>query len=362
MAALTWRPAVKDFHAPSLILATVTLGLHASAREIAGCIVAELAAGGLRIDRWQLNIDGPQQPGMPSQDDLMRMPGDKAFRFLLVEGAERIGGIDLRRHDDPAYAAPAPAIFGERLCYCLTWTSPDLSADTDSSRLRAVRDGSVGLVRRLIGVGLPVSHAIVSRAASFFAPDPPQAAPDSILFIADADRVRHDYVRPDAYWQAWDEAMDLKDGRVLVTRALAVDDELAFKEQVYPRTWELARSARPKRTRYPARQVLPWDEPLFRSGEATLTPLGYSAADRTAELTAYVPEEGHIAPWEIFQLDDWLKAGALPGGEPLRAVIVTFPNRAMATQEARPLQDIGAKVQYFAGQGSWEMLPDDGES
>ena len=87
----------------------------------------------------------------------------------------------------------------------------------------------------------------------------------------------------------------------------------------------------------------------------TLTQLGYNAQEQSLEFTAMVPDGAHIAAREIFMLQSLVLAKRV-AGKPLELVRVTFPNRAMAEREARPLLDNGESIVYFSDEGTWEVL------
>ena len=82
--------------------------------------------------------------------------------------------------------------------------------------------------------------------------------------------------------------------------------------------------------------------------------LGYHAASRSLEYTAYVGAGRHILPREIFALRALLAAGRLPDGTKLERLRVTFPDRVMALREFVPLQDSGIEVVYLGANGQWE--------
>src|SRR5262249_17931815 len=194
----------------------------------------------------------------------------------------------------------------------------------------------------------PVVRAHVERSANVFAPAPPHAMPGHVLFIAEGAEIERDYVDPDVYRSAWEQATELGNGRVLLTRALGIVDEVEYKRRTYAAAWAMARAARSGLTHYTHHQVndLPAAErELFGRGEQTLTQLGYYAEEQWIEFTAMVPDGEHILPCEIFLLRDLMVAMKIPDGRPLQSVRVTFPNRAMAEREARLLHDIGVTVQ-----------------
>jgi hypothetical protein len=290
-------------------------------------------------------------PWPPDATQLARLDGLGERPSIFLDGPG--GGIDLHRFADGAFFPRLPPL--PLPAWRLTWTSPDLSLDTDPARLRAVRDAAVGLARHLAASqNLTLHFASVVRTASCFAPAPPQAPPDALLTLCDPQRLDAQYKNPAAYWSVWDATSALTDGRCLVTRGLDIDDETAFKRAIYPRTWDLARAARPGQTSYPHPEVAPWERALIEEEEPTLTVLGYHDQLRCLEYTAYVGHGRHILPREIFALRALRAAGRLEDGRALERIRVSFPDRAMALREMVPLLDAGVEVLYLGATGEWE--------
>ena len=341
------------FHPPSLIEAALVLDGAAPAPMILAGVASALGSSGGELMRsWRWSLDGEVLPWPPDATQLAQLEGIGEAPSIFLDGPG--GGIDLHRFDDGAFfprlmsPPPLPA-------WRLTWTSPDLSLDTDPARLRAVRDAAIGLARNLAASrSLALHFASVVRTASCFAPAPPQAPPGALLMLCNQQQLDAQYMNPAAYWSAWDATSALADGRCLVTRGLDVDDETAFKRAIYPRTWDLARAAHPGQTSYPQPEVAPWERALIEEEEPTLTVLGYHDQLRCLEYTAYVGQGRHILPREIFALRALLAAGSLEDGSALERIRVSFPDRAMASREIVPLSDAGVEVLYLGASGEWE--------
>ncbi len=307
-------------------------------------------------DSWDLN-DGVLHSGFPTPEELAILPLEE--RGFSADGRET-GIIMLTRFTPKPYDLPYWETYGFKDCWGFRVISPDLSAEENSERVGRSLAAPVAIVRALIG-RCPVLRANVTRDAAVFAPAPPHAMPSDVLFIAERAEIARDYTDPGVYWRAWDSATDLEGGRVLVTRALDVVDEVEYKRRTYPAAWAMARAARPGLTSYghsAVDELGPGERALLDAEEPTLWHGGYHPEEQWLDFTAMVPEGAHIAAREMLMLHDLVVAKRIPSGKPLRSVRVTFPDRAMAEREARPLLDNGVVVQFFSDLGTWEVLED----
>jgi hypothetical protein len=341
---------VPPSHVDTVVVLAPAADPHAVLTEAARVFERDF---GLVPDSWDLN-DDVLHWGFPAPEALATLQiGEGGFS---ADGRET-GIILLSRFTPKPYDFPYWETYGFKDCWGFRIISPDLSTERDSARVLRSLAAPVAVVRALTG-RCPVLRANVTRAAPVFAPAPPHAMPGDVLFIAEQAEIACDYVDPRAYWGGWDAMTDLKDGRVLLTRALDVADEVEYKRRTYPATWAMARAARPGLTSYAhsaEHELRPGERALLEGEETTLWQVGYHPAEQWAEFTAMVPDDAHIAAREIFMLHDLLVAKQLPSGRPLRSVRVIFPNRAMAEREARPLFDNGVAVQFLSDKGMWEM-------
>ena len=359
MATLTMAAQEVSFEPPLLVDTGIVLTPTAEPHAVLAHVVREYGERfDLRPSFWQLKSgDGSRYEGAPTLATIANLtPSDLANGFY-ADGPES-GGIMLTRFTPQPHDFPYWETYGLKDCWRLRLISPDISVEQDRERVRRSLASAVAVVRALIK-DCPVVRAHVERSANVFAPAPPHAMPGHVLFIAERAEIERDYVDPDVYWSAWEQATELSNGRVLLTRALGVVDEIEYKRRTYPAAWAMARAAKPGLTHYTHHQVnelTAGERELVNSGEPTLTQLGYHAAEQWIEFTAMVPDGAHILPHEIFLLRDLMVARKVPDGRPLQSVRVTFPNRAMAEREARLLHDVGVTVQYFSDVGTWEVL------
>jgi hypothetical protein len=337
------------FLPPSLVQGVVAIGGEVGLATLLGWLTDSLDRSSVRACR----LGGEALPWPLDERQFADLAVNSTGPGLHIETAN--GTLDIHRFDQPDRF---PSALGPVAtpAWRLNWTSPDLSGDADPARLKATRDAIATLVEALWSVGAPLEGATVLRQASRFAPSPPQAPPEAMLFLADAAALARQYVSPDAYWRAWDVASEVRAGRVLVSRALTVDDECAFKAKVYPATWDLARAARTGLTLYGDPEILPDERALFEAGEPTITQLGFDDETHRLEYTAYVGEGGHILPREVYLLRRLLLDRRLSDGSRLEAIRVSFPDQAMARREFTPLHDVGVEVAYLASEGRWDIL------
>jgi len=360
MAALTMT-SQRIFEPPSLVDAVIVLTAAADPHAVLEQVVREfIERFDLRPSFWQLNGDErSRRQGPPTVDMIKGLAPAQLTDSFFADGPE-CGGIHLTRFTPKPYDFPYWETYGLKDCWGLRLVGPDLSVEQNPELVGRSLASRVAVVRALIKT-CPVVRAHVERNARVFAPAPPHAMPGHVLFIAGRAEIERDYVDPGVYWRAWEQATELGAGRVLLTRALTVVDEVEYKRRTHPAAWAMARAARSGLTHYEhhqADELSEGERALFESGESTLTQVGYHPQEQWIEFTAMVPGGAHIAPREIFQLDDLMAAQQLPDGRPLQTVRVTFPDRAMAEQEARPLLDIGVTVQFFSEAGTWDVLSD----
>jgi hypothetical protein len=343
-----------SFVPPSHVNTVVVLAPAVDARTVLTEAARVFERGfGLVPDSWDLN-DGILHQGFPAPEVLASLQVGGGFS---ADGRET-GIILLTRFTPRPYDYPYWETYGFKDCWGFRIISPDLSAERDGARVRRSLAAQVAVVRALIG-RCPVLRANVTRAAPVFAPAPPHAMPSDVLFIAEQAEIGRDYVDPRVYWRAWDSVTDLGRGRVLLTRALEVDDEVEYKRRTYPAAWAMARAAQPGLTNYAHSaegDLRPGERALLDGDEKTLWQAGYHPEEQSLEFTALVPGGGHISPREIFMLRGLMAAKQLPSGEPVRSLRVTFPNQAMAEREAQPLFDSGVVVRFFSNRGTWEVL------
>jgi hypothetical protein len=183
-------------------------------------------------------------------------------------------------------------------------------------------------------------------------PHTPLAEPDAVLTWTNPADVLAGYVSVEAFRAAWAEVTEVGDALLAVRGADALNtvDWMAVAE---PSQWALARAARAGRTTYRPATPLPEEEPLYYSGEPTLTPAGY--AEGVLTYAAWTPPGTHVRGWEVHALLGLLADGATPDNRPLRELVVTFVDEATARREARPLLDIGGRVQFADDAG--ELVP-----
>lgn len=227
----------------------------------------------------------------------------------------------------------------------------NLDLDPSAVDLTASLSRALALFAALSDRGLCAARIRrVAGNGGHYAPEPPLADSIAHVLLATDDEIEACYEDRDGYLLTWEKLTPLKGKRWLLSRAFEAHDNLAFKEATYDQQWELARLARPGLTKYYAPDVEADERAHFERGPATLRQVGYSAATQRLELTCVTPDNGHLAPRELYFLRSIVQARSLDG-QPVESVLVSFPTRALAQREARPLLDVGVRVLFLDGRG-----------
>lgn len=291
--------------------------------------------------------------GAPSQDDLARL-GAAAFaegfsiqgeRFVLAAKPFQNGG-----------RGKASETYGLDAGWQFSVTARDLSGVDEGEFARMLgllRGMMTAIAERLT----PLRAEIRRDSDSFIGPVPPLAEPEVVMACLPTDLVPRDYTDPDGFWSAWDRVDYVGKGLALVQRGADTVSETAFKAISLRSGLAMGRAARPGKTSYYLPEPSEAEAGILAAGESCLEQVGYRAADHSLEFTAMLEEGTHLPARDLFLLVQYLENGTA-SGEPVDLVIVTFPTRDMAEAEARPLQDIGARVQYLAPSGEWLVLED----
>ncbi|MDC3378703.1 hypothetical protein OAX78_00285 [Planctomycetota bacterium] len=193
---------------------------------------------------------------------------------------------------------------------------------------------------------MPVSDMRISRrGGGQCCPHPPLVPPADHLIVTTHAAIAENYDLSQAFWGAGWEAADEEHGQVLLVRALTATTNGEYLAETWPHLWRLARGAKPRRTRYGLSFIGPDEQQVFDSGDALLMELGYDPAGQSMDyMAAAFGDDEHVRGWEVFMLREIVEAGALPSGEPVKTVRVSFLEQELAEREKRPLQDVGVEV------------------
>lgn len=338
------------FVGPTRIDMTVVLPPSASAGEAVALLAETLRErGGPVISGWSVGVRGG--PATGTVDDLLTAAraapepvtltldlDSRGLQWVLVK--RRDGRPDVRRDETRSHPD------------CLDVACHSGVELDDADAVREALTSQSALVHAFCD-RFDVREAYVNRLASRYVPWVPHAWDWRPMAVVVAGDVERDYADPSGYWRSWDTQRELRDGRVLVTRALDVLDELAYKRAVYPRIWELVHAAKPGLCRgFDVADLWTEDLAFFDEGEGFLRQLGYDEHEQSIEFTAVVPEGEHLRPREIMLWARHRADGVLPTGQPLRRVKFTFVDAAMAEREKRPLLDAGIEVWCYAPDGA----------
>lgn len=331
-----------DFCGPTLVDARVILPPSVSVTTAVALLAEVLHAHpGVVKGGWTLGTSG--RPSTGTLDELQARLGRAPEPAVLsLDFASRgLAWVLIKRHQGVRGRA-LELTEGHADCLVLSCQSgPELGEPGEVQQALACQSAIVDAFCDRFDV----LDARLRRIASRFVPNAPLAGDERPMTVVSRRDVEDAYADPAAFWRSWDTQRELRDGRVLLTRALGVLDERDFKRAVYPRIWQLVHAARPGRcSGFDVADLWPQDLPYFEEGEGFLRQLGYDAGEQSIEFTAAVPAGQHLLPREIMLWARHLSDGRLPSGEPLRRVKFTFVDAAMAAREKRPLLDAGIEV------------------
>jgi hypothetical protein len=228
--------------------------------------------------------------------------------------------------------------------------------DDDEADTRALLPSFVETLRHL-GRSSVVQSGLVHRVhgGAFVLPKPPFSDPADHAVLVRPDDIAAAYEDPAVYWSSWSVVEDHGALR-FAARALDALSGAQLLREIQDRQWQLARAARPGRTKFFNVNLDPDERPIYLQGPARLTPTGYDAARSEAVYSTAVGPGEHIQGYEIDALNQLLIAQRLADGRPVLSARVIFSERAAALREKRPLLDVGAKVAYLDDSGALEEL------
>lgn len=294
---------------------------------------ASSAAGVTPVIEWAIPVGGRgRKQGL--QEALAKLAGTEAARqetvSLRLELANGWTGKIVQPYEQP----------GLRKFYL--WQLIDPSLSNLPAILMTLSDVCRELLKRV-----PLHSARVTwrGGGAECLPEVPIAGMRDQLVVTSETEVNAAYERPDVFWNAWDASVDYGD-KVLLTRALEVNDSVQLLQRLIAPQWEMARAARPGLCKYFNPIVEPEERDLYLAGESPLEDVGYLTDEKLAEMSCVLPPGEHIPGWQIHTLLQRLEKRELADGRPLEAIRVVFFTREMAEQEKRPLLDIGVRV-YF---------------
>ena len=235
------------------------------------------------------------------------------------------------------------------ICY-----SPEKASDKD---FLALTQFLTGLLRDLAKAFAPLRGAVSRETDSYIGPTPPLADADVVAACLPTDLVPLNYDDADAFWSAWDQVDYLGQGLAIVERGVKLVAETDFKALTSRRGLDLLRAAKPGLATYYLPQPSDAEQAMLDALPSYLEPVGYRAADKRAEFTAFVPEDDNLNSRDFSMLLQLLQFGTVDDQE-VDLVVITFPNRQAAMRDAAPLHAIGARVQYLDSSGEWlELAP-----
>lgn len=314
-------------------------------------ILAILADGPLpAIRRWEvptLDLSGTDAPVAAAVEALPREAGKRG----------RPAWLDLILDEDVVVTLqPAQSARGDGFTFTLVGR---FGADAADESLAGFLADAAKLCRGLVAGTDAVSAALYAVGGGVTCiPYPPLVGHNSHATLTTEAEVAAHYDAPDLFWTSGWQSIEEHGARRLLLRGMDAPAGPAYLEQIIAQQWQLARAAKAGLTRYALPQAEPEEKDIFLAGLRQLEPVGYVAAERTAEYSCAMPRGERIAGWEIYELWDLLQEGKLADGRPVETVRIVFLDEWAAREEKRPLLDIGCRVLYYDGEGALIELKD----
>ena len=201
------------------------------------------------------------------------------------------------------------------------------------------------VARRLLERGVAMQAAVERYGEGACVPLVPLAKTKRSLVLTTDDEVAAEYDRPDDFWSAgWH--IETFGGQKLLTRCQDVIARADVLAEIQDHQWQMARAAKPKRTKYGTPEIAPEEREIYEEGEPRLQPVGRHRTTGVVEYSCVLEEGDHLRGFEIFYLRSLVKNKRMQDGTPLTSVRVVFLEPWMAESEKRPLLDNGVDVYY----------------
>jgi hypothetical protein len=211
------------------------------------------------------------------------------------------------------------------------------------------------VARRLLERGVPMTAAVERKGEGACVPFVPLAKTKRPLVLTSPAEVAAEYERPDDFWSAGWHVESFGDQRLL-TRCQDIVSRADVLRQTLAPQWQMARAAKPGRTKYSAPEVADDERPVYEAGEEHLQPVGRDRASGAVEYSCVLQHGEHLHGYEVYYLRSIITNGQLPDGTPLTSVRVVFLEPWMAHSEKRPLLDNGIAV-FYEDVDSGEPVP-----
>lgn len=294
------------------------------------------------------------------------------YRLLMSDLNARIRGseADLRpRLTDPSRGFEFTTDTGFRFGCVVDAATKQWSIGFNGLKLDKQKLASlVKLCERLFQLDDPPTAIAVRRDESEieFVPKPPIAAHRHVITTTEAD-VAAAYEDPSIFWKQWAHVLKIGERRLCIRASEAADIE-NYLAETFEGNMALARHARPGLTEYGLpdarlRQKLERDYDAWwvlgpysdeKGGLPALTFIGRDANTDVIHYTGFIERDGtEHGRVQIRELIDVKDQGFSDEGDRVPGrVHVLFLDEWMARQERRPLRDVGARVFFYAEDGT----------
>ena len=353
-----------------------TSGVHANwlRGRIALAAATDFAAlASTIVETWAPDIDAELRcyelredaKGNTKQVDLgapdAQVYRDATRRDLSFESTA-FGRMHILRYDEERPGTRQPEAFHRPACVVVNVMHhmDGASAEVFRRSLHALRSLVTALQSRFV-----IEDALVWRQDEInLCPALPLLPNDALIMTVNPITVQEQFANADRYWQAWETRQVLKSDTMLVSRCTDLVYSVDYQRRIFEHHWQLAREYRGRK---PARfgslvHALSTAEHHLEPGhralldqESTLSGFHYHAGQAVLDVTAWTDPGTDVTPHDVARLLAWSLNGRFDGGEEVKEIRVTFPNREQASAQARVLLDIGCRVFHY-GATPQEMI------
>lgn len=203
------------------------------------------------------------------------------------------------------------------------------------------------VLRRLLQQGAPIAEAAIERKgdAGTCIPFVPLAKTRRPAVLTSDEEVEREYDRVEDFWSAgW--RIEPFGKQKLLTRCQDVVSLGDILSGIRDHQWQMARAAKPGRTKYGHPTIAPEEKEVYEEGEARIYPVGLHRKIGVVQYSCVLEPGEHLHGWEIFYLRSLVAEKKMQDGTPVSGVRVVFLEPWMAESEKRPLLDNGVQVLY----------------
>lgn len=211
------------------------------------------------------------------------------------------------------------------------------------------------IFRVLLRQGVLVGARVVRQIGGSCLPHLPLVGSATHL-IAFSDRaIEQNFADARIFAAAWDVFETHAEMRLCVRGQDAIGNP-NFLAHVLPGHMAMARTARPGLTQFYPPRFEPGELEILEAGEATLSPVGYHAAQQMFEFAGHTPRGTELRCVDLLMAWKIASTGQVDD-RPVREVRAVFMDQEQATRSAKLLQEAGVAVYWEDHQGELRLVP-----